>query len=127
MLSLGTETYRRVVIDDHFETGIDPLYWGYDLGDGTDRGIPGWDNGELQWYTETNASVADGKLIIEAQTEYMGGKAYTSARLTTYGRLSFDTGLIEIEPSFPRAKAFGPRSGCSATTCLMLAGRTLVR
>jgi beta-glucanase (GH16 family) len=108
VLTLGTESYRRVVIDDNFETGIDPLYWGYDLGDGSDRGIPGWGNGELQWYTEENASVADGKLIIEAQKEFMGGKAYTSARLTSYGRLSFDTGLIEIEAKLPSGQGIWP-------------------
>ena len=108
MLTLGTETYRRVVIEDNFETGINPLYWGYDLGDGSDRGIPGWGNGELQWYTETNTSVDDGRLVIEAQRESMGGKSYTSSRLTTLGRLSFETGLIEVEARLPSGQGIWP-------------------
>ena len=45
----------------------------------------GVNNSELQYYTSTNAVVANGILRITAKKESLGGKEYTSARMVTRG------------------------------------------
>ena len=32
--------------------------WGYDIGDGSDRGLERWGNNEQQWYTDQNTTVS---------------------------------------------------------------------
>lgn len=80
----------------------DPRHWASDLGDW------GWGNRELQYYTEgrvQNARREDGCLIIEARrTDSQKGdmgRAWTSARLTTRGRISFLYGRIDIRAKVP--------------------------
>lgn len=78
--------------------------WGYELYDGAQYDLPGWGNGELEWYTNRtdNANVALGKLVITARATdaaarrgcCAGGPCqngqcrYTSARLRTYKKFS---------------------------------------
>ncbi|KAG7673251.1 hypothetical protein Ndes2526B_g03321 [Nannochloris sp. 'desiccata'] len=56
---------------DYASAAVDPAKWSYQTGDGSQYGIPGWGNDELQYYTErsSNLYVQDGKLIIQAQRE----------------------------------------------------------
>lgn len=77
----------------------DPARWTHDLGDW------GWGNRELQFYTDgrsENARQEGGHLVIEARRGDQG-HAWTSARLTTRGRLSFLYGRIEIRARVPAA------------------------
>ena len=108
MISLGTETTRLVLFEDEFDNGIDPDVWIYDLGDGRDRGIPGWGNSELQWYTTDNSYTENGNLVIEAREETIDNRSYTSARMTTRGTVSFDTGLLEVTAKMPEGKGLWP-------------------
>ena len=108
MLSLGTENTRTILFEDEFEYGIDPNTWVYDLGNGTDRGIPGWGNGELQSYTTENSFTENGSLIIEAREESLDNRAYTSSRMTTRGTVSFETGLLEVTAKMPEGKGLWP-------------------
>jgi beta-glucanase (GH16 family) len=101
VISLGTETTRLVLFEDEFDNGIDPDVWIYDLGDGRDRGIPGWGNSELQWYTTDNSYTENSNLVIEAREETIDNRSYTSARMTTRGTVSFDTGLLEVTAKMP--------------------------
>jgi beta-glucanase (GH16 family) len=78
--------------------------WGFELGDGTDYGIPGWGNRELQWYTDSTANAAhDGRssLAITARTTAEGG-GYTSARIVTKGKVELRYGRIETRVRVPR-------------------------
>ncbi len=87
----------ELVWSDEFEgDSLDTSKWGYDLGDGSDRGLTRWGNEEEQWYTDQNATVADGKLTITARAESVeDGFPYTSARITTKGKLDFKYGRVE--------------------------------
>ncbi len=90
-----------LVWSDEFEEGpVDESKWTYDLGNW------GWGNNELQYYTERrpeNARIENGNLIIEARKYDMGQK-WTSARLTTRGKVSFLYGKIELRARVPREK-----------------------
>lgn len=75
----------------------DPAKWTHDLGNW------GWGNKELQYYTEdstANARQEGGRLVIEAHP-VDGGASWTSARLTTRGKVAFQYGRIEIRAKVP--------------------------
>ena len=79
---------------------VDETKWTYDIGNW------GWGNNELQYYTERrseNARIENGNLIIEARKNDMG-MPWTSARLTTRGKVSFLYGKIEIRAKVPRER-----------------------
>ena len=75
----------QLVWSDEFDSAtIDDSMWSFDIGDGCDRGICGWGNNELQYYTdsEENAFIDDGILTIVAKREFPpidGQYAYSSA------------------------------------------------
>jgi len=76
---------------------VDETKWTYDIGNW------GWGNNEPQYYTEKrleNARQEDGSLIIEARKND-DGKPWTSARLTTRGKVSFLFGKIEFRAKVP--------------------------
>ena len=90
-----------LVWSDEFDEGTQPdtSKWTYDIGNW------GWGNNEPQYYTENrteNARIEDGSLIIEARKDDMG-QPWTSARLTTRGKVSFLYGKIEFRAKVPVA------------------------
>jgi len=91
----------KLVWADEFETTqIDSTKWTYDIGNW------GWGNNELQYYTKNrqeNARIENGNLIIEARKNDME-QAWTSARLTTRGKVSFLYGKIEFRAKVPKEK-----------------------
>ena len=92
---------------DEFDgDSLDLSAWTPQLGDGSQYGIPGWGNGELQSYKAENAIVSDGALTIRAKKESSGGKAYTSARLRT--QATFTSGRIEARIKLPAGKGLWP-------------------
>jgi beta-glucanase (GH16 family) len=103
VLTQSTEGSQwKMVWSDEFEkSGLpDTTKWTYDIGDW------GWGNNELQFYTEKraeNARVEDGNLIIEARKND-NGYPWTSARLTTRGKVAFVYGKIEFRAKVPAQK-----------------------
>jgi beta-glucanase (GH16 family) len=91
----------ELVWSDEFDnTAIDTSKWTYDIGNW------GWGNNELQYYTQNrqeNARIENGVLLIEARKNDMG-QAWTSARLTTRGKVSFLYGKIEFRAKVPKEK-----------------------
>ncbi|MBL7111206.1 MAG: family 16 glycosylhydrolase [Bacteroidales bacterium] len=88
-----------LVWSDEFEgEGIpDTTKWLFDIGDW------GWGNNERQYYTEDrpeNARLENGNLVIEARKNDLGHE-WTSARLTTRGKVSFVYGKIEFRAKVP--------------------------
>ncbi len=75
-----------------------------------ETGGNGWGNNELQYYTnrETNAKVENGFLTITAQKEDYGGRAYTSARITTQNKFDVKYGKIEARIKLPYGKGIWP-------------------
>jgi len=75
---------RQLVWEDNFDgPTLNPLYWTCETGDGCNRGNCGWGNQELEYYTSRpeNVRLENGRLVIEARRENMGGKPFTSARI----------------------------------------------
>jgi len=90
--------------DDFDDKTIDTTIWGFFRG-------PNPYNGELQYYTDTNATIANGKLVITAHRDsnYLGsGYDYTSARLHTYGKMLLKYGVLEARIKFPSGKGLWP-------------------
>lgn len=83
--------------DEFDDAQIDASVWTYGVGD------HGFGNGELQYHTARpeNAYIENGNLVIEARREGYFGKAFTSARLVTHGRLAFRYGTLEARIKLP--------------------------
>jgi len=87
---------------------LDPEVWFFEKGDGSQYGLTGWGNNELQWYLEDSALIEDGVLVITAKQESVGGKNYTSARLNTRDRVAFRYGRVEASIKFPAGQGYWP-------------------
>ena len=87
---------KTLVWSDEFDGDrIDTGNWFFQSGDGTDEGIPGWGNNELQFCLPDNAQVSDGLLRITARQQSVGAFNYTSARIITRDRIAVRYGRIE--------------------------------
>ncbi len=74
----------HLVWSDEFDgKQIDTTKWDFQIGTGSQYGLEGWGNNELQYYRKENAFVKNGNLVLEARKENYEGCAYTSARLRT--------------------------------------------
>lgn len=98
----------QLVWADEFEgTEVDTTKWSFQIGDGCPE-LCGWGNGEEQYYTAENATVADGMLRITARRDSVGGRAYTSARLRTIGKADWTYGRFELRAKLTRSTGFWP-------------------
>lgn len=107
-------------------TSVSSTTWNYDIGDGTEAGIPGWGNGEREYYIP-GAVKHDGKgaLAITAtrmpvdpsgQTTaknpyacYYGTACeWTSGKITTYGKVGFQYGRMEARIKMPKGIGMWP-------------------
>lgn len=88
--------------DEFNGSSIDQNNWNYDLG------ASGWGNNELQNYTSQSANsyIANGSLVIEAIKGPNGN--YTSARMITKGKRTFQYGRIDIRAKLPRGQGIWP-------------------
>ena len=69
----------------------------------------GWGNNELQYYTDQNATVADGLLTITARKESVEpGFQYTSARLRSLYKGDWTYGRMEMRARMPVGKGMWP-------------------
>ena len=99
-----------LVWSDEFDgTGVDLTKWTFQLGDGSEVGLPGgWGNNELQYYQEENATVADGFMTITAREESVGGLNYTSSRLRSLGKGDWTFGRMEMRAKMPIGQGLWP-------------------
>jgi beta-glucanase (GH16 family) len=90
---------------DEFEgNAVDPGSWSFETG----RGGNGWGNNELQYYTDKNASVEQGYLIITAKKENVADANYSSTRMITKGKKNFLFGRIDIRAKLPEGQGIWP-------------------
>jgi beta-glucanase (GH16 family) len=96
--------YTLVWSDEFNGTAINTNDWNFETGGG------GWGNNELEYYTNSsnNAYISSGNLVIEARKETMGSNSYTSARMNTAGKKSFQYGRIDIRAKLPVAQGLWP-------------------
>ncbi|MBS3738629.1 glycoside hydrolase family 16 protein [Mesohalobacter halotolerans] len=105
-------TKNNLVWADEFDQdgAPNPQNWNFEIGDGTEQGIPGWGNNELQYYTDRpeNVKVENGVLVITAREESFQGSNYTSARLVTRGLFEKQYGRFEARIKVPYGKGYWP-------------------
>lgn len=96
--------------DEFDQSTIDTSKWNFQTGDGTAEGIPGWGNGEEQTYTNRtqNLQLENGFLKITARKESLQGKSYTSARINTQDKFSFQYGRIVVRAKLPKIAGTWP-------------------
>lgn len=98
-----------LVWSDEFDAAsLDPAVWFFEEGDGSQYGIPGWGNNELEYYLPDNAQLGGGVLTIEARAESVGRFDYTSARINTRDRFAFTYGRIEARMRLPGGQGLWP-------------------
>jgi len=96
--------YRLVWSEEFNGPGLDMSVWNIEIGGG------GWGNRERQFYTgrPENLRVENGHLIIQARKETFQTNDYTSARINTLGKKSFQYGRIEARISLPKGRGTWP-------------------
>ncbi|MBW8682826.1 Ig-like domain-containing protein [Chitinophaga rhizophila] len=105
LFTFSTYAQRQLVWEENFTTAtLNPQTWAYETGDGCNKGNCGWGNAELEYYTNRteNVRIENGRLIIEARREDMGGKPFTSGRIKTAGRVTFRYGALEARIKVPK-------------------------
>ena len=101
-------TLNLVWSDEFDAVKLDPEVWFFESEDGSQYGIPGWGNNELEWYLPDNAELNGGRLIITAREQPQSGKNYTSARINTRARFAFRYGRIEARARLPAGQSLWP-------------------
>lgn len=96
--------YTLVWNDEFNDSTLNTNSWNYEIGTGSN----GWGNNELQYYLQENTSVEGGYLIIEAKDQFFNGSNYTSSRLTTENKRSFQYGRIDIRAAMPYGQGMWP-------------------
>jgi len=120
-LNAGSPDWELIWSEEFNGTEFPAETWTIARGNGFYAGeewIPGWGNGELQYYTDTpeNLFLADGILTLRARQESITGIAgnrdetfsYTSAKISTQGKASWKYGRFEIRAKFPAGKGLWP-------------------
>jgi beta-glucanase (GH16 family) len=94
-----------LVWEDNFSgSTLNSAYWTAEIGTGTN----GWGNNELQYYRQENTSVQNGHLVITAKKESFSGSNYTSSRLITKQKKSFQYGRVDIRAVLPKGQGIWP-------------------
>jgi len=101
-LSAQAQTYQQVWADEFNGTAVNTANWAFETGGG------GWGNNEKQYYQASNATVANGELVITARKQAVGGMPYTSARLKTQGLKQFTYGRMEARIKVPLGQGLWP-------------------
>ena len=101
--------------DDFSGTTLDQTKWTHALGTGSQNGLWGWGNGELQFYQAGNAEVSNGTLKIIAKEEPNGivdswGNTmyYSSSRIKTENKFEVRYGKIEARIKTVNGEGFWP-------------------
>lgn len=97
--------YHLAWSDEFSGKSVNENDWTFETGNNN-----GWGNAELEYYTgrTQNAFVSQGNLIIEARQEAYNGSQYTSARMITKNKKTFQYGRIDIRAKLPSTKGIWP-------------------
>jgi len=102
---LAQQTKRKLVWEENFnEPVLNESVWNFELGDGCPN-LCGWGNNERQVYTTKNHEIKNGNLIIHAKKE---GNRYTSTKITTKDKKSFQYGRMEARAKLPIGHGIWP-------------------
>ena len=105
---------------------VDSTKWRYETGDGCEKGICGWGNGEKEYYTDAPENIAlngHGQLAIVARLApaglacQYGPCRYTSARITTRGTELVQPGRVEARIRLSAGQGLWPAFWMLGHTC----------
>ncbi len=96
--------YNLVWQDEFNGTQLNSSNWTHETGNGS----WGWGNNELEYYRSENTTVGDSVLTIEARSESYGGFDYTSSRMKTQGKYTFQYGRVDIRALLPKGQGMWP-------------------
>ncbi|MEM6699110.1 MAG: family 16 glycosylhydrolase [Bacteroidota bacterium] len=100
------EGFELVWADEFEGVTVNEEDWTFEIGNGDN----GWGNNELEYYTDRpeNVRIENGVLIIEAREENFGGYPYTSTRMKTQDKRTFQFGRIDIRAKLPKGQGIWP-------------------
>ena len=106
---------------------VDSTKWTNDIGDGCANGNCGWGNNELEYYSDDRSNISlngEGQLAIVGKASppvlkcYYGPCRYTSAKITTRGKLVVaPIGKVEARIKLPAGQGLWPAFWMLGTTC----------
>lgn len=99
------QNYKEVFFDDFENATLNEKFWNFE-GSRTNR------NNELQTYADSlkdnNIEFENGCLNIIAKQEKRNGKEFTSASITTQGKVAYKYGIFEIKAKLPKGNGMWP-------------------
>ncbi|WP_081212019.1 glycoside hydrolase family 16 protein [Salegentibacter sediminis] len=97
--------YDELLWEADFDTDgdLDTSIWNFETGNND-----GWGNQEAQYYTEDNAVISGGNLVITAKAEDIEGFDYSSSRITTKDNFEFTYGRVEARAKLPEGAGTWP-------------------
>ncbi len=100
------QTWNLIWSDEFNGSAIDDSKWTHELG----TGDWGWGNNELQYYTAStnNSFVSNSELHILAKEQVINTSNYSSARIVTKDKFSFQYGKVEGRMKLPAGQGLWP-------------------
>ncbi|MDB4126806.1 family 16 glycosylhydrolase [Flavobacteriales bacterium] len=115
VLSLNAQNWQLVWEDDFNGNSLDQNKWIHDIGTGSQYGMWGWGNGELQYYQPQNTTLNNGIAKIEVKEEPNGiidswsaTSYFSSSKITTKGLFNFRYGKVEARIKTIDGQGFWP-------------------
>ena len=114
-IQLNSQSWQLIWEDNFDGNSIDATKWIHDYGTGSQFGMWGWGNGELQYYQAQNTTINNGIATIEVKEEPSGlvdswnnTSYYSSSKITTRGLFDFRYGKIEARIKTLDGQGFWP-------------------
>jgi beta-glucanase (GH16 family) len=108
-------------------SAVDATKWTNDIGDGCDHGNCGWGNNELEYYSSNQSNISltgAGQLAIVGKPAppglkcYYGDCRYTSAKITTRGRMvASPAGKVEARIKLSEGQGLWPAFWMLGSSC----------
>ena len=100
--TIFSQNWNLIWQDEFSGTALDTSKWIHDIGTGSQYGLYGWGNSELQYYQPQNTILNNGSVKIIANLEPNGivdswnnTMYYSSSKITTKGTFDFIYGKVE--------------------------------
>jgi beta-glucanase (GH16 family) len=110
-----SQSWNLIWSDEFNGYSLDTTKWIHDIGTGSQYGLYGWGNNELQYYQPQNTVLNSGSVKIIANTEPNGiidpwnnTMYYSSSKITTKGKFDFRYGKVEAKIKTIDGEGFWP-------------------